>query len=504
MGKIFFYLILTIMMFGKIFSAKGQSGNDSTQQIDRQPCVAGQFYPANSTELRNELKNYFANALPAQTENLLAIVTPHAGYVFSGQVAANAFNQIDPDKKFDRIFLIGSSHRTWFDGASVYNIGNYKTPLGTVEVDKACADKLILENKVFEFRADAHLTEHSLEVQVPFLQYHLKTDFKIVPIVIASQSENTIKKIAEALKPFFNSNNLFVISSDFSHYPDYEQAKQVDRATADAIASNAPETFLEVLKNNEAKSVPGLATSMCGWSSMLTILNITQNIPGIEIKPLFYKNSGDAIFGDKHRVVGYWAISISGGKTVDDIFRLSDQDKKELLSIARNTIEAVVQGKQIPVIDPKDLSSKLKEQVGAFVSLHTGDALRGCIGRFNPEEPLYRVVQEMAISAATKDYRFSPVQVKELHEIDIEISVLTPMKKIESIDEIELGRHGIYIRKGSNSGTFLPQVAGSTGWTTTEFLGHCARDKAGIGWDGWRTAEVFTYEAIIFDEKDFD
>ena len=492
------------MMFGNLFSAKGQSDKESSTTIDRQPCVSGKFYPGKATELRGELESFFAGAIPPGNKNPLAIVTPHAGYVFSGQVAANSFNQIDPESKFERIFLIGSSHHTWFDGASIYNIGNYLTPLGTVEVDRELASRLINDNKVFEFRENAHTSEHSLEVQLPFLQFHLKNNFKIVPIIIASQSEKTIKKIAEALKPFFNPNNLFVISSDFSHYPSYDEANIVDQITADAIASNSPEIFMETLSKNEAKKVPGLATCMCGWSSMLAILNITHDMTGIEINPLYYKNSGDAMYGDKNRVVGYWAIAINGNKEDSGTFKLSDQDKKDLLAVARSAIEAKVTGKPIPEIDAENYSSTLKELTGAFVSLHSNGQLRGCIGQFNPTIPLYKVVQDAAISAATKDYRFSPVKPKELLKIDIEISVLTPMKKIDNIDEIELGRHGIYIKKGYNSGTFLPQVADNTGWNIEEFLGHCSRDKAKIGWDGWKTADIFIYEAIIFDETDFD
>lgn len=491
-------------MFGNLFSAKGQSGKEASTTIDRQACVAGQFYPGNAGELRSELEVFFDKALPRSDKNPLAIISPHAGYVFSGQVAANSFNQIDPLSKFERIFIIGSSHRVYFDGASVYNIGNYKTPLGTVEVDRQLATRLISDHKVFEFREDAHTTEHSLEVQLPFLQVHLKNDFKIVPIIIASQSEKTIQKIAEALKPFFNSKNLFVISSDFSHYPAYDEANVVDQLTADAIASNSPELFMETISKKEAKKVPGLATSMCGWSSMLTILKITYDMAGIEINPFYYKNSGDALYGDKNRVVGYWAISINENNEDTITFILSDQDKKDLLAIARNTIEAKILGNPIPEIDTENFSSVLNQKTGAFVSLHVKDKLRGCIGQFNPQTPLYKVVQEMAISAATKDYRFSPVQPKELSKIDIEISVLTPMKKIDNIDVIELGRHGIYIKKGHNSGTFLPQVADNTGWNIEEFLGHCSRDKARLGWDGWKDADIFIYEAIIFEEADFD
>jgi len=129
--------------------------------------------------------------------------------------------------------------------------------------------------------------------------------------------------------------------------------------------------------------------------------------------------------------------------------------------------------------------------------------LRGCIGRFEPDEPLYRVVQEMAIAAATEDYRFPPVTPQELGELDIEISVLTPLRKISSIDEIQLGRHGIYIKKGGRAGTFLPQVATETGWSKEEFLGYCARDKAGLGWNGWKDADIYVYEALVFSEQEF-
>lgn len=491
-------------MFGNVFSGKGQSKNDSSSLIDREPCVAGQFYPGTSVELKANLKSYFQNAHPRKVQNLLAIITPHAGYVYSGQVAAHGFNQIDPDKKYDRIFLIGSSHRTYFEGASIYNRGNYKSPLGKVEVDIELCNKLILENRVFTFREEAHIEEHSLEVQLPFLQYHIKTDFKIVPIIIAAQSEGTIDSIADALRPFLNDKNLFVISSDFSHYPSYEKANEIDHITAEVIALNSPEKFMEALSSNKGKSIPGLATSMCGWSSMLSLLKITSQMDNILITPIDYKNSGDAYFGDKSRVVGYWAITVSEAESSNEHFSLTYRDKKTLLQIARTTIERYLKTKKIQEIDSATISENLLQEVGAFVSLHNAGDLRGCIGRFKPETSLYKVVQDMAISAATEDRRFSPVISSELSDIDIEISVLTPMRKIESIDEIVLGRHGIYIKKGHNTGTFLPQVAESTQWSIEEFLGHCARDKARIGWDGWRDAEIYIYEAIIFDEKDFD
>jgi AmmeMemoRadiSam system protein B/AmmeMemoRadiSam system protein A len=450
--------------------------------------------------LSGDLQVYFSKAVPKKTENVLAIITPHAGYVYSGLVAASSFNQIDPEKDYEHIFIIGSSHRTHFDGASIYSKGNYITPLGTVEVDLELAQKLIDDYKVFTFNKEAHLQEHSLEVQVPFLQSKMKRAFKIVPVVMGTQSLGTIEKVAKALKPYFNERNLFVISSDFSHYPAYDDAVRIDEATATAIVTNSPDEFLKTIRNNERQNIHNLATSICGWTSVLTLLEMTRDMDDVEIIPLQYKNSGDASFGDKSQVVGYWSMAVQQKKNDDAIFNLSDEDKKHLLNIARETIESYILYNVVPEIDTSGFSPSIKTPAGAFVTLHKEGALRGCIGNFSPDKPLYYVVQDMAISAATKDYRFSRVKEGELNKIDIEISVLTPMKNIDSIDEIVLGKHGIYVKKGMNRGTFLPQVATSTGWDLEEFLGHCAQDKAGIGWNGWRDAEIFIYEALIFEE----
>ncbi|MBN2275090.1 MAG: AmmeMemoRadiSam system protein B, partial [Bacteroidales bacterium] len=476
--------------------------------ITREPVVAGQFYPGNAEQLRAELNKLFTNASKRITQkDVLAIISPHAGYVFSGEVAASSFNQLDYNKKYKTIFIIGSSHRTIFDGASIYNKGHFKTPLGIVHVDIGLANYLIGQHRCFNNRTDAHIYEHSLEVQIPFLQYRLKNDFTIVPIVIATQNRETCRKIAAALKPYFTSDNLFVISTDFSHYPAYENANKIDKLTAEAIISNRPQELLNTIDANELKGIDNLATSLCGWSSVLTLMHMTEKMEGIKYIPVEYKNSGDAKgYGDKTRVVGYYSIAIvkeDDANTADKTgeLRYSLQDKKTLLSLARKTIEDyILKGTDFkPETD--GYSTALLKPSGAFVTLHHKGNLRGCIGRFDATLPLYQVVQEMAISAATRDSRFSPVSPSELAEIDIEISVLTPLQKINSIEEITLGKHGIYIKKDYRSGTFLPQVANDTKWTLEEFLGHCARDKAGIGWDGWKEAELFTYEAIIFGEK---
>jgi MEMO1 family protein len=433
---------------------------------------------------------------------VVAIICPHAGYVYSGEVAASSYSQIDPTKEYDNIFVLGPSHHVGFDGASIYDEGDFVTPLGIVEVNKELGRELIRKHSVFTDRTDAHRLEHSIEVQLPFLQYVLRKPFRIVPIVVGASTVERCAEIADALRPYFNSRTLFVISTDFSHYPAYNDAKVVDKATADAILSNSVENLVRTIGMNEKRGIPNLATCVCGWPCVLTLLSITHDIPNITFTPIEYKNSGDSDIGDKSRVVGYCSIVVSAKEPPPTTgFNLDDSEKKTLLGIARNTLQHQFQKDSAQDIDPSTLPANLKMNCGAFVTLNEHHQLRGCIGRFAPEDPLYKVVQEMAIAAATQDYRFSPVRQDELKSIEIEISVLTPLKRIKSVDEIQLGKHGIYLKKGANAGTFLPQVATETGWTKEEFLGHCAQDKAGIGWDGWKDAEIYTYEALVFGEN---
>jgi MEMO1 family protein len=469
---------------------------------NRQPAVAGTFYPGSAKELTQELQAFFAKATPSKHLNhIVALIAPHAGYVYSGEVAASSFRQLSPDHTYDNVFIIGSSHHASFDGASVYNIGNFITPLGEAKVNIDLTNQMMAAHPdVIKSMPDVHRDEHSLEVEIPFLQYIYKENLQIVPVLLGTNRIATIRKIADALKPYFGGNNLFVISTDFSHYPDYNSAVTLDKVTADAITKNSPDYFIKTLENNENKNIPNLATSICGWTSVMTLLDITSEMKGIQYHEINYMNSGDVSYGDKSRVVGYNAMAVTGDQKQESGY-LNEREKKVLLHIARVTIEEYLKSDKIPEVTTPDITDKLRTPAGAFVTLNEDNQLRGCIGQFSPDQPLYKVVQEMAVSSATRDYRFSKVKPDELSKIRIEISVLTPMRKIQSINEIQLGKHGIYIKKGNSGGTFLPQVATQTGWTLDEFLGHCARDKAGIGWDGWKDAEIYVYEAYVFGEE---
>ena len=493
-----------LFIFPLLFILRGISLSQG-DQMDRQPAVAGQFYPAQPEELRDLLKKLFSGAVPSRNiKNVVAIISPHAGYVFSGGVAASSFNQIDPAKQFENIFIVGPSHYMGFEGASVYTAGNYVTPLGTVNVNRELGEQLVRKYSVFTREIAPHANEHSVEVQIPFLQYLLKKKYKIVPIVIGAREPETCKAIASALRPYLNPKNLFVISTDFSHYPSYDDAVQVDKVSSDAVLLNSASHLVDVTRSTEQKKITNLLTTMCGWSCVLTLLYMTENVPGIDYTHIQYKNSGDSEVGDKKRVVGYNAITVSLKEEKESSNPgLNDKAKKELLVIARSAVDLYIRNRQSPLIDTSRLSQAAKRNGGAFVTLRKNDELRGCVGRFDASAPLYTVVQQMAIASATEDFRFSRVQSDEIAGLEIEISALTPMRKIASIDEIKLGRDGIYIKKGNRSGTFLPQVAGETGWTKEEFLGHCAQDKAGLGWDGWKDAEIFVFEANVFSEKEF-
>lgn len=493
-----FFLLAVVM------AAKGQ-GRDSDWLV-RHPAVAGAFYPASPAELAERLKELFKPYLDVSgRKEVAALIVPHAGYIYSGSVAASAYACLDPDKEYRRIFLIGTSHHLTMKGASVFNKGHYRTPFGVVKVDTLVVDELIGSSQYFECLPEAHLREHSLEVQLPFLQYRLKHHFKIVPIIIGTQSEEACREIAGVLRPYFVEGDLFVVSSDFSHYAAYPGAREADQATRDAILSNLPDKFVEVLQANASKHIPGLATSCCGWSSVLTLLNLTSSDPTVEVEHVMYLNSGDTEYGEKSRVVGYhsFVFERAGEDTRTGSFSFTEAEKISLLKLARDAIESRMKSMGLPKVDEQDLSELLKSQCGVFVTLEKKGKLRGCIGRFGDSTPLFRLVQEMAVASAFQDYRFEPLQLSELPEVDIEISVLTPLQRIESIDEFQLGKHGIFIVQGERHGTFLPQVAESTNWTKEEFLGYCSRDKAGIGWEGWKEAELSVYEAIVFRENDF-
>lgn len=495
-------IISLVTLILSIMNISGQGARH-----DRQPAVAGSFYPAGSDKIRTDLNTYFSTCNgPVKGTVVRAIIAPHAGYVYSGHTAAAAFAAISPDAVYDNIFLIGTSHRYAYEGAAVFTSGDMITPLGTVKVNSEIGEKLIKSNNSFIRKDEAHIPEHSLEVQLPFIQYHFKNSAPVIPILIGTRNKNVLREIASELKPYFTEKNLFVISSDFSHYPSYDDAKNVDNLTAKAILTGNPDQFVRAVNNAETSGIDNLATAMCGWPGGLVLMYLTEGNDNLKYRLAEYRNSGDSPYGSKDEVVGYNAIVVEQNSTQSkpeektEDFTLTAAEKKTLLEIARNAISSRIYNTPQKKVDPSKLTPRLKEPLGAFVTITIDGNLRGCIGRFTSPDPLYEVVASMAQESAFGDPRFPDLSASEYPGIHIEISVLGPMRKINDISEIKLGKHGIYIKKGMAAGTLLPQVATDRGWTVQEFLGYCARDKAGIGWDGWKTADIYVYEAYVFGE----
>ena len=497
------------------------SCNGQTREpVVRPATQANRFYDGNAQRLSQEVDSFLALYRgSADSRRVAALIVPHAGYYYSGNVAASAYMALNPKQPYKRIFLLGPSHHEWLDGASVNTQADYyATPLGNVKVDRETGmaltttdgtdltdfDSAKESERVFFYRPEAHDREHCLEVQLPFLQRRLGDVPPIVPIIISTNDFQKLSRMAEALKPYFTDENLFVISSDFSHYPTYEDAYEADGKTGKAIESGDVGRFIAAIEENARSGKRNLATSACGEFAIITLMLMLDS--NYEVKHLMYQNSGDIGDTDHSRVVGYHSFVImrngndgNGRTRTNTDFVLSENDKKMLKEIALQSIKDSLDGKSVSVRDSLMQNyPMLSKKCGAFVSLHKHGHLRGCIGHFGEDTPLYEIVAEMARAAAFEDPRFMPVSREELDDIDIEISVLTPMRRIQSLDEFELHRHGIYIRKGYRSGTFLPQVADEVNWTKEEFVGHCSQDKAGLGWNGWRDAELYVYEAIVF------
>jgi AmmeMemoRadiSam system protein B len=270
----------------------------------RLSAVSGQFYPEEKRELERMIENFLKEAEIAEVKGeVFGLILPHAGYVFSGFVAAHGFKLIS-GKNFKNVILIGDSHYEWFDGVSVWEKGFWETPLGKIKVNEKLAKKIISHSKRFFIRDSAHLFEHSLEVQLPFLQKVLK-DFEIVPIIFGSEDKDW-KELAKAILNSMNENTLVIASSDLSHYPPFEVAQKVDSETIGAILKCDPKEFSKKMEELKEK-FPDVDTFACAQDSIKTILEISKQKKA-KAKLLKYQNSGDTLFGDKFQVVGYSAI----------------------------------------------------------------------------------------------------------------------------------------------------------------------------------------------------
>lgn len=477
---------------------------------------ADMWFPGDPDKLAAMVDGYLAEA-EKNSEKLqgepVALIVPHAGYIYSGWVAAYAYRQIK-GLAYDTVVVIGDTHAGGGTAPiAVWARGTYETPLGAVPVDEEVAAALLAADSRIRFDRAGHQSEHPVENQIPFLQRTLSDGFKIVPIVLHDDSLEVAEVLSQALvEALANRKALIVASTDLSHWPAYDDARASDAAMLVAIETMDPQALLDADREWMGKGIPNLATTMCSKGSVLTAMLAAPQLGANQVTVLKYANSGDVPVGDRSQVVGYGAVMFWRGESnptsfvmptppgpVTEAIPLTAEDKGQLLAIARQTIAHFLKTGAFPHFTV-NLPGLLQEK-GAFVTLKKHGELRGCIGHLIGDRPLYLVVQSMAVSAAVADQRFPPVTEEELSDLEIEISVLSPLEQVENVDQIQVGVHGVIIRRGLNQAVYLPQVAPEQGWDREEMLENLCL-KAGLSKDDWKKegTRFYVFTAEVFAE----
>lgn len=462
----------------------------------KEPNVAGTFYPDNAQELSSMIDGFLQAADPQPPGGeIFALISPHAGLGYSGETAAYGYKLIK-GKPYKTVIIIAPSHQFGFSGVSVYPAGSFRTPLGDVQADREFTRKLLGRDEEIFFEPRAFQKEHSIEVQLPFLQEVL-SDFKIVPIVMGDCPFSTCRKLSELLKAAIADRKdvLVVASSDMYHGYDYGEAELVDKLTASYLKNMDAEGLYYAIREGRAQA--------CGGFPVVTTIMLSKELGHNKLEILKHTDSSE-VTGKKIKgvwTVGYASCVIDSEKGERGM--LNKEQRKRLLEIARGSIKTYLDTGKKSEVQEKD--PLLRERMGAFVTLHEHGELRGCIGNLTVGTPLYLTVRDMAVEAAVGDPRFTALRAQELDRIDIEISVLSPLERIDSAERIELGRHGVVIRRGGRSGVFLPQVAAETGWKKEEFLSNLCEHKAGLSPDAWKDkeTEIYVFSAEVFSEKDY-
>jgi hypothetical protein len=495
-------LFSAILAIAALQHVRAADPQNARQENVRQAAVAGGFYPADPKTLSAMMDDMLAHASPPPINDpILAVVAPHAGYQFSGPVAAYTYAALK-GRKFSRVVVIAPSHYEAFDFTSVYEGDAYATPLGTVAVDKAFAKQLASMSPTMRLSSQGHVptakgAEHALEVELPWLQ-RILGDFDLVPIVMGDQSYENSRALGVALAKLIqgkDKDTLIVASSDLSHYHPYDEAVKIDHKTLNALQAW---DYFSMSRNFDAR-----IWEACGGAPIVAAMIAAERMGANQAVLLKYANSGDTT-GDHSRVVGYSAdvfVKTPSGKTVEPQFSLNGREKNELLALARKSVEyAVREGK--PYEPTASASELLNQERGAFVTLRESGELRGCIGYTSAVKPLYMTVRDTATLAALRDTRFHAVSASELPQLDYEVSVLSPLRRVLDIRQIKVGQHGLLMKNGAYEGLLLPQVPVDEKWDRQKFLEEtCA--KAGMRSNCWKdeNTDIFMFTAVVFGEN---
>jgi hypothetical protein len=400
------------------------------------------------------------------------------------------------------VVVIGPSHYESFPFVSVYNGDAYATPLGNVPVDKEFAAKLTKLSPLIQLSSRGHAPaqeqgEHSVEVQLPFLQRVLG-EFKLVPIVMGDQNYETERALGVALATLLKgTDTLIVASSDLSHYHSYDEATKMDGKTLRGIAQ------WDYLSLSLKLDSPDSGTwQPCGGAPIVAAMIAAERLGANQGRILKYANTGD-VTGDRSRVVGYGAVAmIKAESRAAEVksFSLSPKERETLIRLAKKSVETAVQEKKLYEPGASEFAA-FQEERGVFVTLQEKGELRGCIGFITGAKPLYLGVRDAATFAALRDSRFPPVNAWELPELEYEISVLTPFRRILDVKEIRVGRDGLLMIRDRYEGILLPQVATEQGWDRKTFLEELSL-KAGLPRQAWQdeATDIFAFSALVFNE----
>ncbi|MCX5791215.1 MAG: AmmeMemoRadiSam system protein B [Elusimicrobia bacterium] len=465
----------------------------------REPQFAGKFYPGNKTEITAFVDRALAaSGVKKPDGKVIAVVAPHAGYEFSGNIAGLAYKYVDD--AYDTVVILASGHRMAVKGAALLASGYYETPLGRVQIDEALSRALIKANPLFEDKPAAHEGEHAVEVQLPFLQRRLKKPFKLVAATLNTEDLNDIKAMGAALAAALKGKKaLLVVSTDFSHYPAHVLAGQADKAMGLAMESLDPALVWNTSRMLLAKRLPGLETCACGAAALETAMEAARLLGAKSFQPLKYADSYDEFpaAAEAGRVVGYWA-GLFTTAAAGPAPAASAAQKAVLLKEARFTLEQALAGKEPPSgLEPDPF---LNLPGAAFVTLTIDGALRGCVGTIEPMLTLMDAIRYGAYSAAFRDHRFTPLKAEELGKVKIEISLLSRLTPAKAAD-IKPGQHGVVVVNAGKSGLFLPQV-----WEQIPdkdgFLSELCDQKAGLPRNCWKDpkTEIYAFTVDAFKE----
>ena len=492
------------------------------QSYVRPPAVAGAFYPGSPSELAKTIAEQFSAApKPSIGGKPTAIIAPHAGYVYSGGIAARGYKILEGED-YKTVIVISPSHMIAFNGISAFAGKAYTTPFGEIPIDKELTNKIASYSDQIKVSNAGHevgglRSEHALEVQLPFMQTALGK-FELVALIMGEQPYSVCEALGNAIGKALQGRDdvLIVASTDLSHFHTSDIARSLDSVVIDNVKNFNYKKLSDDLDSRKAEA--------CGGGPIIAAMIASEILGAKSVEITGYGDSGD-ITGDHSNVVGYLSAVIykSAEEKVYDLdasqnesentgnnihespasgveFGLTEADKKTLLKLARESIESAFEDKDPPY--PAQISGALNEKLGAFVTLNKNDRLRGCIGTFHADEALYKIIARMARQAAFSDPRFPPVEKEEIEHLHIEISVLTPMKRIKDPMTVEVGRDGLYMIKGINAGVLLPQVPIEYGWDRTKFLEQTCM-KAGLHPDAWKeeNTEIYTFQAEIFGEN---